>query len=249
MTEPLLSTDAGTASRQNIDEIPAVSAPEEHSQRVLNSLQKQAKYRFEQIEEGKTVIAIGPGLGQHAETQAFIRSIVRSTYRPVVLDADGLNAFAGQGDDLANRNTNFLVITPHPGEMARLMGISTKEVQADRVKTAVDAAKKWNAHVVLKGFHTVMASPKGQIFVNTTGNPGLAKGGSGDVLTGLLAGLIAQFGTEDLLRTVALGVYLHGYAADLLAESGEASGMLAGEVAQAIPYARQKLLEELQQRG
>jgi NAD(P)H-hydrate epimerase len=117
------------------------------------------------------------------------------------------------------------------------------------VGTAIDAAKKWNAHVVLKGFHTVLASPSGQVFVNTTGNPGLAKGGSGDVLTGLLAGLIAQFGTEDLLRVIALGVYLHGRAADLLSEQSEVSGMLAGEVAHAIPYARQKLLGELQQRG
>jgi hydroxyethylthiazole kinase-like uncharacterized protein yjeF len=249
MTEPLLSTDAGTASTRNIDDFPPAEQSNVHSHKVLNTLQKQVKFRFEQIEEGKTVLAVGPGLGTHEETQEFIRSIVRSTYRPVVLDADGLNAFATHADELADRNTQFLVITPHPGEMARLLGIATKDVQADRVKTAVDAAKKWSAHVVLKGFHTILASPTGQVFVNTTGNPGLAKGGSGDVLTGLLAGLIAQFGTEDLPRVVALGVYLHGCAADLLAEQSEASGMLAGEVAQAIPYARQKLLEELQRRG
>jgi hydroxyethylthiazole kinase-like uncharacterized protein yjeF len=249
MTERLLSTDGGTASTRNIDDAPPAVTSDEHSQKVLNTLQKQVKFRFEQIEEGKTVLGVGPGLGTYPETQEFIRAIVRSTYRPVVLDADGLNAFAGHAEELADRNANFLVITPHPGEMARLLGISTKDVQTDRVKSAVDAAKKWNAHVVLKGFHTVLASPSGQVFVNTTGNPGLAKGGSGDVLTGLLAGLIAQFGTENLLRVVALGVYLHGRAADLLAEQSEASGMLAGEVAQAIPYARQKLLEELQRRG
>jgi ADP-dependent NAD(P)H-hydrate dehydratase / NAD(P)H-hydrate epimerase len=248
MTESLLSTDAGTASARNIDDTPLAAPSDVHAQKVLNTLQKQVKFRFEQIEEGKTVLAVGPGLSTHEETQEFIRSIVRSTYRPVVLDADGLNAFASHADELADRNTQFLVITPHPGEMARLFGISTKDVQADRVKTAVDAAKKWNAHVVLKGFHTVLASPTGQVFVNTNGNPGLAKGGSGDVLTGLLAGLIGQFGTEDLLRIVALGAYLHGRAADLLVEQSDASGILAGEVAQAIPYARQKLLEELQGR-
>ena len=132
--------------------------------------------------------------------------------------------------------------------MARLLGCSTAQVQQDRVKAAVDAAKRWNAHVALKGFHTVLASPSGQVFVNTTGNPALAKGGSGDVLTGLLAALIAQFGTEDLLRIVALGAYLHGRAADLLAQQSDASGILAGEVAQAIPYARRKLQEELQGR-
>jgi NAD(P)H-hydrate epimerase len=132
--------------------------------------------------------------------------------------------------------------------MARLLGSSIAEVQKDRVKTALEAARKWNAHVVLKGFHTIVASPKGQLFVNTTGNPALAKGGSGDVLTGVLAGLIAQFGADDLVRVVALGVYLHGRAADLLSEQADASGILAGEVAQAIPFARQKLLEELQRR-
>jgi hydroxyethylthiazole kinase-like uncharacterized protein yjeF len=166
-----------------------------------------------------------------------------------VLDADGLNSFTGAGDTLAKRKSVHLVITPHPGEMARLLGVSTADVQKDRVKTAVTAARRWNAHVVLKGFHTVIASPKGRVFVNTTGGPALAKGGSGDVLTGLLGALICQFGTQDLLRVVALGVYLHGLAADLLSESSESSGVLAGEVAQAIPYARRKLLEELLQRG
>lgn len=168
---------------------------------------------------------------------------------PMILDADGLNAFAGQAALLGKRRAKFLVVTPHPGEMSRLLGRTIAQVQQDRLKTAVEAARSWNAHVVLKGFHTIVAAPNGQVFVNTTGNPGLAKGGSGDVLTGLLGALIAQFGTDDLLRIVALGVYLHGRAADLLAEQSDASGMLAGEVAQAIPYARRKLLEELQALG
>ncbi len=204
--------------------------------------------KFAELLAGKTVVAVGPGVGQHRETQEFIRGVVAETELPMILDADGLNAFAGRGDLLAKRKTRFLVVTPHPGEMGRLLGCSTAQVQQDRVKAALVAAKGWNAHVVLKGFHTILASPAGQVFVNTTGNPALAKGGSGDVLTGLLAALIAQFGTEDLLRVVALGVYLHGRAADLLAEQSDASGILAGEVAQAIPYARRKLLEELQGR-
>lgn len=205
--------------------------------------------RFAEVLRGKTVVAIGPGVGQVLETQEFVRSVVATTDLPMVLDADGLNAFAGRGDLLGKRKSKSLVITPHPGEMARLLGQTIAQVEKDRVKTAVDAARKWNAHVVLKGFHTIVAGPQGQVFVNTTGNPGLAKGGSGDALTGLLAGLTAQFGEEELLRIVALGVYLHGRAADLLAEQSEASGMLAGEVAQAIPYARQKLVEELRQGG
>jgi NAD(P)H-hydrate epimerase len=226
MTEPFPATDAGTFAA------PATSWR-----------------RYAEAVLGKTVVGIGPGVSQHPETQEFIRRIVAETELPVVLDADGLNAFAGHGDSLTRRKSARLVITPHPGEMVRLLGCSIPEVQKDRVKTAADAARKWNAHVVLKGFHTIVAGSNGEVFVNTTGNPSLAKGGSGDVLTGLLAGLIAQFGSEDLVRIVALGVYLHGRAADLLSEQTDESGVLAGEVAQAIPYARQKLVEELQRRG
>jgi NAD(P)H-hydrate epimerase len=203
---------------------------------------------FASLLKGLTVVAIGPGIGQHPETQEFVRNVVAETGLPIVLDADGLNAFAGQGDLLRIRKTKFLVVTPHPGEMARLLGSSIAQVQQDRANTASEAAKKWNAVVVLKGFHSIIAAPNGQVFVNTTGNPALAKGGSGDVLTGLLGALISQFGTEDLARVVALGVYLHGRAADLLSEQSDASGVLAGEVAQAIPFARRKLLEELQGR-
>lgn len=202
--------------------------------------------RFTEVLKGITVLAVGPGVGQADETQEFVRTIVAETDLPIVLDADGLNAFAGKGDLFRTKKTSSLVLTPHPGEMARLLGSSISQVQQDRAKAASEAAKRWNAVVVLKGFHTIIANPAGAIFVNTTGNPGLAKGGSGDVLTGLLAGLIAQFGTADLVRVVVLGVYLHGLAADLLLEHSDPSGLLAGEVAHAIPLARHKLLEDLQ---
>jgi ADP-dependent NAD(P)H-hydrate dehydratase / NAD(P)H-hydrate epimerase len=205
--------------------------------------------RYAESVRGKTVVAIGPWVGQHPETQEFVRNAVSETDLPIVLDADGLNAYTGRGALLMRRKSANLVVTPHPGEMARLIGGSVAQVQKDRVKTAVDAARAWNAYVLLKGYHTIIASPRGTVFVNTTGNPALAKGGTGDVLTGVLAGLIAQFGTEDFLRVIALGAYLHGRAADLLSEQAEPSGILAGEVAQAIPYARQKLVEELQSRG
>lgn len=204
---------------------------------------------FAGLLKGMTVIAIGPGVSQHPETQEFIRGVVAEAELPIVLDADGLNAFASHGDLLRQKKTKSLVITPHPGEMARLLGSSILEVQRDRVETACDAAKRWNVVVVLKGFHTIIAAPTGEVFVNTTGNPALAKGGSGDVLTGVLGSLVAQFGAKDLVRVVALGVYLHGRAADLLAEPSDASGVLAGEVAHAVPFARRKLLEELQARA
>jgi NAD(P)H-hydrate epimerase len=246
MTAPLFSTEAGTASRRNLSEVPPL--PSDPSPEAWNTLTKHMSFRYEHVLTDKAVVAVGPGMGDHPETQSFIQSVVHDSSSPVVLDADGLNAFVGHADKLRERNGKHLAITPHPGEMARLLGSTIPRVQRERVKTASEAAKQWNAVVVLKGFHTIIAAPDGRIFVNTTGNPALAKGGSGDVLTGLLAALIAQFGADDLPRVVALGVYLHGRAADLLSDQSDASGVLAGEVAQAVPFARRKLLEELQGR-
>jgi hydroxyethylthiazole kinase-like uncharacterized protein yjeF len=226
MSEPLVSTDDGTASRVNL-----------------------ASRSFAGIQKGKTLMAIGPGLGQNSETQEFIRSIVQSTELPVILDADGLNAFAGRADELRERKGKFIAITPHPGEMSRLLKSSTQVVQEDRVKTAQEAAKRWDVHVILKGSHTIVAAPDGQTFINTTGNAGLAKGGSGDVLTGVLAALTGQFKTDSWVRVLALGVYLHGAAAEVAAEGTELSGVVAGDVARAVPKARLRLLQELQRRG
>ena len=200
---------------------------------------------FARICEGKTVLAVGPGLGSAPEARDFVVELVRETPLPLVLDADGLNAFAGRAHPLRDRQSPFLALTPHPGEMARLLGGTSADVEADRVRIARESAKNWNAHVVLKGFHTLIASPDGNLFVNTSGNPGLAKGGSGDVLSGILGALLAQFPGNEL-RALALGVYLHGIAADLLAIEGrDVSGMLASEVAQQIPAARDWLLREL----
>ncbi|HEY2460146.1 MAG TPA: NAD(P)H-hydrate dehydratase [Candidatus Acidoferrum sp.] len=227
MTEPLASTQAGTISLRNAD-----------------------GDRFKHLSAGKSVLAVGPGLGQHPETQEFIRKIVLETKLPIVLDADGLNAFAGRIDALRECKTKFVAITPHPGEMARLLGTSIDVVQRARVKTAQDVARRCNAHVVLKGFHTVIAGPTGEVFINTNGNPGLAKGGSGDVLTGILAALTGQFKMDDWSRVLALGVYLHGAAADIAASLGsDASGLLANEVAKSVPKARLQLVQELQRRG
>ncbi len=204
---------------------------------------------FAKVIAGKSVLAVGPGLGQQPATQKFIRLLVQSTELPTILDADGLNAFAGNADALRDRKSKFLAVTPHPGEMARLLGVSNAEVQKDRVRVATEAARRWNAHVLLKGFHTILASPDGGIFVNTTGNPGLAKGGSGDVLTGILAALTGQFGTTDWLRVLTLGAWLHGRAADTLIEDADPSGVVAGDVARALPYARFELLEEIRRGG
>jgi ADP-dependent NAD(P)H-hydrate dehydratase / NAD(P)H-hydrate epimerase len=224
MTEPLAATPAGTVAFENWNN--------NHFQKLL---------------EKRTVLGLGPGLGTETETQEFIRMVVKNAEIPVVLDADGLNAFAGRAHELQDRKSKYLAITPHPGEMGRVCGKSTKEVQADRLKIAREAARDWNAHVVLKGFHTIIAAPDGQIFVNTSGNPGLSKGGSGDVLTGLLMALTAQFGTNDWLRILSMGVYLHGKAAEIATSDSDVSGLLSSELVDALPHARRALLEELQQ--
>ena len=213
------------------------------------SIENLADAAFAKIVKGKTVLAVGPGLGQERGTQKFIRTLVQSTTLPTILDADGLNAFDSEGDALHDRKSQFLAITPHPGEMARLLGITTKDIQKDRVRIAIESAKRWNAYVLLKGFHTILASPDGQTLINTTGNPGLAKGGSGDVLTGILAALTGQFGTQDWLRVLALGAWLHGRAADTLIEDADPSGILASDVARALPYARFELLGEIRRGG
>ena len=241
---------ATIATPETVQSIVAAGAPElmtaglKATKSGTLSLRSLVGGAFGELEEGKSVLAIGPGLGQHRQTQEYIRTVVAQSELPIILDADGLNAFAKDGARLRKRKTKFLAVTPHPGEMARLMGISTKEVQADRLKAARESALQWNAHVILKGFHTIIASPLGEVFVNTTGNAGLAKGGTGDVLTGVLAALTAQFGTQDWHRVLTLGVYLHGASADSF-PSSELSAVLAREIAERIPTARAQLIREL----
>jgi len=197
--------------------------------------------RFAEITKGKNALALGPGLGTHPETQQFVRAVLRDSPIPIILDADGLNAFAGRAAELSDRKAP-LAVTPHPGEMARLLGCTTAQVQADRLNIALQAAAKWNAMVVLKGYRTIIATPDGRAFINSTGNPGMATGGTGDVLTGMLAGLTAQFSTDRWERVLGLGVYLHGLAGDLAAEdSGEAS-LISTDLANAIPRAWRDLL-------
>jgi ADP-dependent NAD(P)H-hydrate dehydratase / NAD(P)H-hydrate epimerase len=220
MTAPLAATEAGTASLRNLD-----------------------YGRFAEILRGKSVLAIGPGLSMRSETQQFIRLVVGQTELPIILDADGLNAFDGMADTLNERHA-AMVITPHPGEMARLLGITVKEVQARRLDVALEAAGRWRAHVILKGFHTILAAPSGNAYINTTGNPGMATGGTGDVLTGILAGLTAQFGVEDWARVLSFGVYLHGLPGDIAASRVGEAPLIASDLVDAIPEAYERVLVE-----
>jgi ADP-dependent NAD(P)H-hydrate dehydratase / NAD(P)H-hydrate epimerase len=190
--------------------------------------------------EGKSVLAMGPGLGQEDETVAAIRRIALEVSLPLVLDADGINAFAGRAAELAGRGAET-VLTPHPGELGRLLGISTAEVQGDRIAAARRAAVEAEAVVVLKGHRTLVATPGGEVHVNATGNPGMATGGTGDVLTGLIAGLLAQgLGALDAAR---LGVYLHGLAGDLAAARTGEAALAAGDLLTYLPAAFLELEE------
>ncbi len=215
MTEPLAETDLGTVSLRCLE-----------------------YGRFDALMRGKSALAIGPGLSTLRETQEFVRTVVSRCPAPVVLDADGLNAYAGRAEELRNRAAQWLAVTPHPGEMARLCSVSVEEVQARRVELALTSAGRWNAHVILKGYHTLIATPSGELFINPVGTPAMASGGTGDVLTGVLAGVTAQFGTVDWGRVLGFGVYLHGCAGQVAEARG---GRLASDLAHAVQRVRSEL--------
>jgi NAD(P)H-hydrate epimerase len=200
MTESLLETKEGTIANQSI-------------MKIL---------------EGKTVIGIGPGMTAFPETAAFVRTVVKEARVPVVIDADGLNAFVGHSTDLTG-----VVITPHPGEMARLIGGTVK----DRISTARDFAVDHDSHVVLKGFRTVIASPDGSVFINPTGNPGMATAGTGDILTGMIVGILAQENLGSFIERLCLAVYLHGLAGDIAAEEMGDETMVASDILDFLPEA------------
>jgi len=187
---------------------------------------------------GKKCLAIGPGIGQADETKELIHRIVCESDIPTVIDADGLNNLADRVQIL-NKAKAPIILTPHPGEMARLIGADVHHVQQDRVACAREFAAEYNVHLVLKGARTVIAHPDGRIHLNPTGNSGMASGGMGDVLTGLIAGLITQGVPAD--TAAQAGTYIHGAAADSLAETMGPYGYLAGDVIQAIPQEIKKM--------
>ncbi|MGA7651742.1 MAG: NAD(P)H-hydrate dehydratase, partial [Terracidiphilus sp.] len=189
--------------------------------------------RLADFTRGITVLALGPGLGQSDVTAQFSIGLLQATTMPAVLDADALNILAMHPDRLATLARDgrapggrTVVLTPHPGEMARLAGLTTAEVQDDRLGIARGFAARHGVIVVLKGARTLVAQPDGRIAVNTSGNPGMAKGGSGDVLTGVVAGLLAQF-PRDPDRAVEAAVWLHGLAADLAVRDTDEHTLLA----------------------
>lgn len=183
------------------------------------------------LTERKTVLAVGPGLGQRGETTEFVTALLRATKMPLVIDADGLNILSAERSLLAEvastaRGGRIVVMTPHPGEMARLAEKSVAEIQADRLEVARQFARSNGVTLVLKGARTLVAHPNGDVGVNTSGNPGMAKGGSGDLLTGLIAGLMAQY-PGDTARAVEAAAYLHGLACDMAVRKADEHTLLA----------------------
>jgi NAD(P)H-hydrate epimerase len=204
MTWPLAATAAGCIAAENL-------APE----------------IFSGLTAGKSMLAVGPGMGQSPETAKFTIGLLSATRIPTVIDADALNILAAEPELLAKlAKGRTLVLTPHPGEMARLAGMSRTEIQANRLVVARRFSQHNGVTLVLKGWRTLIAHPDGRVAVNTTGNPGMAKGGSGDLLTGLIAGLLAQY-PDDPARAVDAAVYLHGFAADLAVRCDDEHTLLA----------------------
>ncbi len=192
------------------------------------------------ILEEKRCLAVGPGIGTDGRTRKLVENLVSRSPVPLVIDADGLNCIASNPEILKEKKADA-VLTPHPGEMARLTGIDTGQVQKDRVGCARNLAQSLQVHVVLKGARTVIALPDGRVHVNPTGNPGMASGGMGDILTGMIAGFITQgYTTRAALR---IAVYLHGAAADMLYRQRATYGYLATDVMNTIPDTIQAVLD------
>ena len=199
------------------------------------SLALEAKsHIIEAVERTKSVLAVGPGLSQHPETVALVHSLIRESNAPIVIDADGVNALS-KSKEILSLLSPQTVLTPHPGEMARLIGGNVEALERDRIGIAQRFAETHNVTLVLKGAPTVVARGNGEVWINSTGNAGMATGGMGDVLTGLIAGLIAQ--KVSPFDAAVLGVYLHGLAGDIVAESIGMHGLMAGDVLNSVPKA------------
>jgi len=183
------------------------------------------------------VLVVGPGLAQNKSTQGLVRKAISKIDKPMVIDADGLNALVGHLEMLhvARCTLHAKILTPHPGEMARLMGISIKKVQANRKEIAKKFAKDFKVTVVLKGYNTAVADHKGNLYINKTGNPGMATAGSGDVLTGMIAAFLGQ--GLNAFEASKYAVYLHGLAGDLAAKEKTQIGMIASDIIDKIPEA------------
>jgi hydroxyethylthiazole kinase-like uncharacterized protein yjeF len=229
-----LRTGAGLVTaavpKSIVDTVTAIApelmmAPLEEGIKGTVSLENLETAKLEALLKKISVLALGPGLSTDGDASEAARQLVAKTTLPIVIDADALNAFKGK-TELLNGTGRVMVLTPHPGEMATLAGLTVKEVEADRIGLARRFATEHKLTLVLKGWRTLVAHPDGSIAVNTTGNPSMAKGGSGDILTGIVAAMLAQF-PGDVARAVEAAVYLHGLAGDFAAVAMDEHTVLA----------------------
>lgn len=203
------------------------------------SLSLSAEEEILSFAEKIDAVAIGPGLSRHEETLKLVQNLLEKINKPVVLDADGIIALVENCDILKKRKAPT-VLTPHPGEMSRLIGKDVREIQRNRTKVASDFAKKNNAILVLKGYRTIVADSKGDIYVNETGNSGMSSGGVGDVLTGMIASFVGQ--GIDTYSAAVIGVYLHGLAGDIAAKKKGQFSLIASDLLNTLPQAIQEAL-------
>ncbi len=213
MTEPLPETSSGSISVRALD-----------------------SGRLAEISKHKTVLAIGPGLSTDPQTVAVVRRALHEFAQPIVVDADGLNALAGtewSGDK------RLRVLTPHPGEMSRLVNKPIVEIEADRVGVVRQLARERRVHVVLKGYRTLLAFPDGRVWINSTGSPAMATGGTGDILTGMIAGFLAQF-PQDPEQAIAAAVYLHGLSGEIGARELGEKCLIATDLLRYLPAAMEQ---------
>ncbi|MBI4587288.1 MAG: NAD(P)H-hydrate dehydratase [Candidatus Rokubacteria bacterium] len=202
------------------------------------SLALKAKDRLLELAARVDAVALGPGISLDPETQSLARELVTEVERPMVVDADGLSALAGHLD-LLEHTRAARCLTPHPGEMARMLGLTVTEVQVNRIETVRAFCQRYGAFVALKGARTVIGGPGGMVFLNPTGNPGMASGGSGDVLTGMAGAFLSR--GMDPLQVLQAAVYLHGMAGDLARDEKGEEGLVAGDILEAVPAAIAKV--------
>jgi len=232
------------ATPATIHDIIEIKLTEAMSYRLIDHngfLTFAATKQIEELLVERQALAIGPGLGQSPALFEMLAILIANTTVPIVIDADGLNLLAGQLDCLPKKSEAQIVLTPHPGEMARLTGLTIAEIEADRFNIAQKFAIKHNVILVLKGPRTIVAAPDQRVNINTSGNDGLASGGSGDVLTGLIGGLLAQ--GVDVFTAASLAVWLHGRAAELVAVQQGTAGMVASDLLSQLPVARAELVK------
>lgn len=237
-----LVTLAGPEGLMPVYETAVIEALKEPLTQTLDGvIDKSSISKVEKLIQTRDVVAIGPGIGTEPQTTEFAFDLIKKCKLPIVIDADGINILAKNPQVLIESKNDNIVLTPHPGEFGRLVNMNPKEVNSDRINITREFAKLYRCTLVLKGARTIIANKDGEIWINPTGNPGMATGGMGDVLTGIIAGLIAT-GIDPQQAAIA-GVFIHGMAGDIVYAYHRNSAVLASEILDRIPYVISTIIE------